>query len=255
MRAKHLILPFIAMVLASGSLSAQYCQPAYSNGCGYGDGLILFKLGTITQVLECPWNKAYYQDCSSLTAEMEAGRPYTLSVMSGFPGVNVTIWADMNDDMNFDSTEILIRNFECSFDSSLYTSVIILPEDSKEGYHRLRYRTSWMMHVPEPCDTLGYGNSADFTIHTLPAHRYHSDAANEYFSVYPNPAINSATIEQREGGAAKIELIDLSGKTVISIQSENLSMPVDLSNVAPGMYFMKYEKGSSTAYTCFSVTR
>lgn len=255
MKKIFLVFPVIMMISFSGMVRAQYCQPAYSNGCSYGDGLIYFNLNTITQVLECPWNKGYYQDCSAITTEMDAGQPYELTVQSGFPGVNVSVWIDLNDDQMFDSTEIMVRNFECSFDSTSYTNMITIPKDAPEGYHRLRYRTSWMMHVPEPCDTLGYGNAADFTVYVQSSAAGISWNNPSCFSVYPNPASDVATVEQKGEGTANIELIDLSGKSVMAICSDRKSINLDLSQVSPGLYFLKYQNGNKSSFTRFSIAR
>jgi hypothetical protein len=243
------------LIFGMGTVNAQYCQPVYSTGCGYGDGLIAFRLNTISQALECSWNRGYYEDYSIQSTDLEVGVPYPISVQSGYSGVNVSVWIDMNDDFIFDSTEILIRNFECTFDSTLYTDVITVPEGTKEGYHRLRFRTSWMTHVPEPCDTLTYGNAADFSVFILPTSAGLSGNSASDFNIYPNPAADAAVIEQKEEGIAVIELIDLSGKAVQTITSERKNITVDVTTVSPGMYFLKYQKGTKTTFTRFSVVR
>jgi hypothetical protein len=43
----------------SAPLQAQYCTPAYIDGCDEGDGIINFKLSTINQAVTCT---DYYHD-------------------------------------------------------------------------------------------------------------------------------------------------------------------------------------------------
>ncbi len=64
------------------------------------------------------------------------------------------------------------------------------------------------------------------------------------FTVYPNPASQtfSAIITSDAAGSAELNVLDITGKTIISktleLQSGNQSIATDVTNLTPGMYFV-----------------
>ncbi|MDX2430222.1 MAG: T9SS type A sorting domain-containing protein, partial [Bacteroides sp.] len=66
--------------------------------------------------------------------------------------------------------------------------------------------------------------------------------ADELFKVYPNPATERIFIESREGDITRIELLDLSGRTILSQKPESTAYSLEITpDVAPGIYMLKAE--------------
>ncbi len=63
--------------------------------------------------------------------------------------------------------------------------------------------------------------------------------------VYPNPTNNSITISTSNSIANKIELKDVYGRTIKTVQPNSSQTSMDLQNVASGIYFVTVWNGSS----------
>jgi hypothetical protein len=74
---------------------------------------------------------------------------------------------DLDNDGIFESAEILVSNLYCASSYTDYTTTLTIPMGTSFGNHRLRYRTSWLASPGDPCSSLSYGNSADFTVYVL----------------------------------------------------------------------------------------
>ena len=69
-----------------------YCTPSMS--CSSGDGLQLFQLSTIDNPSECEG----YGDFTNLSADLEQGAEYPLTVTTGFGDQYLNVWIDVNDE-------------------------------------------------------------------------------------------------------------------------------------------------------------
>jgi hypothetical protein len=60
-------------------------------------------------------------------------------------------------------------------------------------------------------------------------------------SVYPNPAHNAITVRSNESGVRSVEIENVVGEKVFSLRTPNskLQTKIDVSNLAPGIYFVK----------------
>jgi hypothetical protein len=151
------------------NISGAYCTPSYSYGCAYGDGLTLFQLGTINQPVTCTGSPSYYHDWTASSTNLTANVPSTLTVQAGFSNTYVTVWVDLNNNFIFESSEIVVNNLICASSGVNYTAPIIIPTGTSLGNHRLRFRTSWLSSVSDPCASITYGNAGDFTVNVVAA--------------------------------------------------------------------------------------
>lgn len=81
---------------------------------------------------------------------------------------------------------------------------------------RNAYRNGGTHHIEQPCDHLGIEES-------------HADA----LQIYPNPASDVLHIQAE--GLQRVELMDMSGRTLVSTSTPHL----DLSHLTPGAYFVR----------------
>ena len=88
-------------------------------------------------------------------------------------------------------------------------------------------------------NTLGWPQSVNTT----------ASNASGTMALYPNPANNMfyAMISSEEDATADLTLVDVSGKVVVnkslSVQKGSQTIPVDVSSLSPGIYFVKYANG------------
>ena len=69
-------------------------------------------------------------------------------------------------------------------------------------------------------------------------------------AVYPNPASNLLFIENRNGIAlSSISINDITGKTVLSINSENKKQAIDISKLSSGVYYLRAVSSSGERFT------
>jgi hypothetical protein len=68
------------------------------------------------------------------------------------------------------------------------------------------------------------------------------------FSVYPNPAGALLSIKSDAGETVDVSLRDASGRVVRAREFSGSILTIDMSNIAPGMYFITCasSKGAST---------
>jgi len=70
-----------------------------------------------------------------------------------------------------------------------------------------------------------------------------SEGSGLSFSLRPNPATDFVTIETSE--SARIEILDISGKSVFSSVAEG-PMNIDVSGFSKGLYFVKVRSGNNS---------
>lgn len=58
------------------------------------------------------------------------------------------------------------------------------------------------------------------------------------FSMYPNPASNTVTLQFAQQAAVTITIADLAGRTVKQVQGAGASMSVDIAQLTTGIYFV-----------------
>ena len=64
-------------------------------------------------------------------------------------------------------------------------------------------------------------------------------SVNNDFNVYPNPTQNLVYIEQQKANDIKVDVIDATGKLVLTTTGQNQLTTIDLSGYTNGLYFIK----------------
>lgn len=67
------------------------------------------------------------------------------------------------------------------------------------------------------------------------------ETENESFKIYPNPSSDFITIERGNNELIQLNLVDLSGKTVKSIPSNQAKEIVNIEGLQSGIYFIQFE--------------
>ncbi len=138
-----------------------YCYP--SANCSYGDGLTGFALEDI-QNMDNGCSPDGFGDFTDMSTQLEAGGTYTVSLKTGYDDQNVSLWIDLNANMEFEESERLISDFNLASSGQVYTADITLPTGITPGEKRLRVRAHWQETSLEPCDSYSYGETEDYTV-------------------------------------------------------------------------------------------
>ncbi len=144
------------------------CIPDYSNGCGYGDGLIYWSLENIeVPDIPCSGVPEWYHDYRDMIHNLTFG-DFDLTVVAGYSTTNFDVWIDFNDDLYFSNEELVLNDAQCVDANVPYTFTITVPTYAVPGEHFLRFRTNWIDLVTHECQTYSYGNCCDFSADILP---------------------------------------------------------------------------------------
>lgn len=117
-------------------------------------------------------NSMRYSDFSQTLHTVTAGQTYTFSaraVTGGFGtfiNQHATIWLDVNRDGVLSSNEILFQSSAAQYMTPTLTGTITIPAGMAPGPARLRIRSQYNADgiVTEPCNTLRFGETEDYTL-------------------------------------------------------------------------------------------
>jgi hypothetical protein len=175
MKAYYIVRPvlFLLFLLSAGInvANAQYCTSnLYYYGCTYGDYIDNVSVGSLTQnATGCTSGNDGYSDYTSLSTNLEQGSVYTLSVSVGTYGHYVSMWIDLDDDNNFETSEKLVSYLYCPTPFTNYSANFVVPAFSTPGDHRMRIRSVAYAYPPlDPCLQYSYGEVHDYTAHLTP---------------------------------------------------------------------------------------
>ncbi len=147
------------------SVENEICIPI--SDCSWGDGFILFDLGTINNPSGC--SPDGYGDYTNLSTDLEQGSTNNLTIQSGYENQSGTVWIDFNDNFNFESSERLILN--TSFGLTQANVDLDIPASADLGQHLLRARTNWNQmgnaNISDPCIDVTYGETEDYTVNII----------------------------------------------------------------------------------------
>jgi len=187
-----------------------------------------------------------YEDYScDDTTSLHEGSSYGFLVITG-PNYfgRVGIWIDYNNDGDFDDTDEQIFLGSNQRDNHLgnFTVPSFVPAQSQ--FLRLRVVCDQLgSPAPSPCVDPEYGQVEDYAVFITPSGLDNLIKAN--IKIYPNPVENFLTLDFPEEWEVGINLFDLRGIKVLSIDNLNENK-IDLSNFNQGIYLLEViSKGQS----------
>lgn len=69
---------------------------------------------------------------------------------------------------------------------------------------------------------------------------FHANDSNIFdFSIYPNPANNALQVQFSKQEATHLEILDLTGKVIYSIQINQSTVQINLEGFAEGCYILR----------------
>jgi large repetitive protein len=178
-----LLLMLVFFTSSTGILLAQYCAPAYVNGCfvpmttddNIDDFWTTGAVGNITNMnTGCtgtlPTNYTYY---SNLTLTVMRGTTFTVNMQCNqgqIPGFQFAqgfkIWVDWDQNGTFDnggtSCELAYNSNTSGF--QVFTGTVTVPSTATLGTTRMRVRCSFAGVPVGPCTSENYGETEDYNV-------------------------------------------------------------------------------------------
>ena len=226
-----------------------YCTPSMS--CSSGDGLQLFQLSTIDNPSECEG----YGDFTNLSADLEQGAEYPLTVTTGFGDQYLNVWIDFNDDLEFSQDELIVDGFlmSPSVTAGSFTETInvIIAENATLGSHLMRAKTNWSVPVPtDACEETTYGETEDYTVNIVESSLNINEFINEEIKLFPNPTNGSFSLNLiNYYDDIDITIRDLRGRLIESKSFKNTNLVQMEFDAVEGVYLIIIKINNNTRVT------
>ena len=156
----------------------------------------------------------------------------------GYFDLNFSVWVDLNANGEFENTE---RIFAKANVAGPINADVMIPEDAVEGPTRLRL-TLIYEQIGEACDNTNFGEVEDYCISLkAPVSNENTEGAfaNEIL-ISPNPFVDAFTFATKnlEDENFNLRVTDMQGKIVFEEINVNSGAKMNLSHLAPGIYFL-----------------
>jgi len=75
-----------------------------------------------------------------------------------------------------------------------------------------------------------------------------NDVETRPYQMYPNPVVDQLNFSQA-GIISSVELIDITGKIIVTVNNDNDHLLINTSNLAKGMYFVRVNTTDGKVYS------
>lgn len=111
-----------------------------------------------------------------------------------------------------------------------------------EGSYILTYSTITVAEITEANANFGDTDSQDFCINL----GIDENDLSTKISLYPNPASGSVSVVSKEIQIQKVELVNIAGQLISTIDGNSMVVKVDISDVSSGVYFVRIHAAEGT---------
>ena len=148
-------------------LPFSYCIPAYASGTGGGDFISLVQLGSINNATGAS-PAPFYENYTALSTSLAPGSGYTVTLSAGTiaNSNNISVWIDYDQNGVFDPAEKL-GNVTLNAMPVTGTIDFTVPATALTGTTGMRVRELWNNPNIDPCATLNYGETEDYTVNIV----------------------------------------------------------------------------------------
>ncbi|MFD1551954.1 GEVED domain-containing protein [Putridiphycobacter roseus] len=231
-----------------GSTSTTYCT-ATSATCD--EFIRSVTLGGIANTTNCNYYTHYWQN---QPIDMAIGLSYMLQVNTAvvgdsiiyfYDGDQLAAWIDWNSDGDFDDAGELALSHTFTTSSSLpRQSIISVPFNATPGETRMRIRITYDTSIDgpiSPCGNSEFGEVEDYQINiTGTPLSTLSEKESSPLLIYPNPSsgIFNLKINAEGNNIHQISIYNTQGAIIKSINTNNNSTQIDLTELSKGVYFV-----------------
>jgi len=230
------------------TVTDEYCTPEVFNNI---EPITLVSVADISNV-SAPDNTDAYEDFTAVTGTVHRGSVYG-TAFEGFTGGPYadffTAYVDWNKDGDFDDAN---ERYELGYvadstgsDGIQAVSEMTVPSDALLGSTTMRIAKTYDVYAATPCDPgSGYGQVEDYTLiveEALSTQHFNADQ----FKFYPNPVKDVLTVSNTEN-IESVAIYNLLGQEVLTKNTNQTSVPINLSQLPSGSYLVKAVSGNTS---------
>lgn len=174
------------------------------------------------------------------------GQSYNFSLTPGFSNQSLPeytrVWLDANQDGTFGAGELIYDQGSSSF--GVLNASLTIPASSSLGNTRMRvqlaYQGEGQTTLPSNCGDFIWGEVEDYCVMIDESTTGVEEVISfkDAIKVYPNPSSNKIYFENKKlAGQSKINITNMVGKTITSIDFKADHVVLDVSSLPSGTYF------------------
>jgi hypothetical protein len=166
----YTLVPYNSFGLATGCTEQSFTT--FATGCYCvsnpinvdNSGITNVQLGT-TDFPNAPVTYADYT-ATAVTLQQGLNTNVQVSFATGYT-YNTYIWIDFNDNLNFETSELLYSGESLSTNPTLLNASFLMPAAATVGTHRMRLAAADYMPTADPCYNDYYGVTLDFSVNIV----------------------------------------------------------------------------------------
>ena len=232
-----------------------YCESNGSNDQEYIGNVIIGSLDNTSAD-----DPNGYGDYTDMSVDLQRDETYDVSFTPEYPGNNwrehFRVWIDMNHDGVFSASELLYDDDQGTTET--VTGTITIPLTANLGSARMRvsmaYGSNFGGDYPQTsCDEGQDGEVEDYCVNILEEDTTSNpdgifESSGEFgMAVYPVPTNSTLTVELKTAvkGQFALQILDVTGKAVRTINAEETRTMVDVSSLSDGIYLIQAVDGNN----------
>lgn len=140
------------------------CRPTYGYGCADYDGLQTFQVNNVLLSNNSGCSVGGYGQFTTNTTVLQPSisYPFALTLLSASYQEGVTIWADLNRNAIYESSERLFQT--SSLVTGSLSGMLALPGSTTAGALPLRVMVAYNFIPNDPCGVYDYGETEDYVL-------------------------------------------------------------------------------------------
>jgi len=241
-----------------------YCISGLGGGCSSSaiDSVAIETTSLVSPNTGCATNNyIQYPALANTSAQLASGQNYNLHTR--FDGIVIaSVWIDYDQSGQFDSAEWKQITTTAKVDSD-YVTVLSVPANAKTGLTLMRIRTRSAGNLngyADACTNFGSGETEDYFIGiNYDVNVSQTLVKDDEIRIYPNPAKETVSITGNFKIGQNVHIQIFSGEGVLlDERAENFTgdlIQTNVSNLAPGIYFLSLDGGGTITVKKLVITR
>lgn len=172
MKNYYYLLGVLGLLLLPSQFFAQYCTPAISSGCQYGDFIAGVSVGSINNQSSGCSTGGYVDNTATMSASMNQGLNYNIQVtLNPSYGQGIGVFIDWNQNQSFTDAGEFFGNLNTTAAGGTETIQISVPATAILGTTRMRVICRYASTVSSTgsCGGWTYGETEDYAVVVAPA--------------------------------------------------------------------------------------
>lgn len=177
--------------------------------------------------------------------ELGTNGTYPITLTPGFQEQEYEIyfrsWIDLDQNGTFDTDELVFDQLTEAYNP--VSGTITIPSDAIIGSSRMRILMSFkgpgQYTLPAVCDQFSFGEVEDYCVEITEGSNSLTEIKSTFVSIYPNPAKDILTVYNKHTEELKMEICDLMGRVVESIEISMGNSIIEVAGWNSGTYIYR----------------